>query len=322
MPPIRQDLRSGLSRGNSKPPTYAPSAENFWTRALFRSVTKTSSFLLMAMPIGEENSPGLSPFLPQARTNLGPSGESARRLPGAMRSSIATSPANIPCSEAHGHGFEARGRGSFIEEPPSSLRDIRPHRSVVMPRGTTNPRDWGPSLLRPLAVRLRLLDQPLHGGVDGPFTGIAEPLGADHAPVIDDVVHRRAGVIPLLEDRFVDDERPPVQLLAVHHPLELLCLGVISVHADQGERLLFERLHERPLVGPVGPSDQSVLGPEVEQHDLATEVAQLEAPAVLVLAVDLLGRIADGQVADLVQLRSCRLSNGILVGDLHVAEVG
>src|SRR5262245_6688698 len=185
MPPIRQDLRSGLSRGRSKPPRYAPSVENFWTRALFRSVTKTSSFLLMAIPIGETNSPGFSPFFPQARTNLGPSGASARRLAGAKRSHIATSPANIPCSKAHGPRSNAPGRRSFIEEPPSSLRTMRRHRSVVTPLGTTNPRDSGPSLLRLLAVRLRLFDQPLHGGVDGFLAGVAEPLVADHAPVIE-----------------------------------------------------------------------------------------------------------------------------------------
>src|SRR5262249_3303468 len=126
MPPIWQVLRSGLSRGGSKPPRYAPSAENLWTRALFRSVTKTSSFLLMAMPIGEKNSPGLSPFLPQVRTNLGPSGESARRLPGAKRSSIATSRANI--SWTMPTGLEAMPVGGV-----ASSRNLQAHRDLSAP---------------------------------------------------------------------------------------------------------------------------------------------------------------------------------------------
>jgi hypothetical protein len=43
-----------------------------------------------------------------------------------------------------------------------------------------------------------------------------------------------------------------------------------------------EVLDERPLVGPTGPSGESEIVPEVEQHDLAAVTAQLEMLAVLV----------------------------------------
>jgi hypothetical protein len=46
------------------------------------------------------------------------------------------------------------------------------------------------------------------------------------------------------------------------------------VDAEQREGLSLQWFHERPLVRPIGPSGGSELGPEVEQHDLATVVAQ------------------------------------------------
>ena len=58
---------------------------------------------------------------------------------------------------------------------------------------------------------------------------------------------------------------------------------VVGVHAEEGERFIFKPGDERPLVGPIGPSRQSVLGPEVEQHDFAAVVAEFEGPAILVV---------------------------------------
>ena len=53
--------------------------------------------------------------------------------------------------------------------------------------------------------------------------------------------------------------------------------------------VLVQLRHERPLVGPTGPSGQSHLLPEIEEHDLAAVVAQIEANAVLVRAFDVGG---------------------------------
>ena len=47
-------------------------------------------------------------------------------------------------------------------------------------------------------------------------------------------------------------------------------------------------------MGPAGPSGESVFGPEIEQDDLATVVAELEVFSVLIVAFDLLGLFADG----------------------------
>jgi hypothetical protein len=62
-------------------------------------------------------------------------------------------------------------------------------------------------------------------------------------------------------------------------------------------------------------------GPEIEHHHLAAVVARLESLALLVLSLDLLGRIADEEMADRVQLRAGLLNDCIAVRDLHVTEV-
>jgi hypothetical protein len=43
----------------------------------------------------------------------------------------------------------------------------------------------------------------------------------------------------------------------------MLCVSA-DVDADQGEGLVFQGLYERPLVGPLAPSSQSVFRPEVQ----------------------------------------------------------
>src|SRR5215471_1265735 len=122
----------------------------------------------------------------------------------------------------------------------------------------------------------------------------------DHALVIDDVVGRRAAQVPASDDGGARvRERSPGQLLLVHHEFEFLRLVPADIYTDQGEGFLFEVLDERPLMGPLGPSGASGVVPEVEQHDLATVIAQLEALAVLVLSLDIRRLLTDGQVAEL-----------------------
>src|SRR5262249_37977817 len=70
-----------------------------------------------------------------------------------------------------------------------------------------------------------------------------------------------------------------------------------DVHAEKREGLVTQVHYERPLVGPLGPSRQSHIAPEIEQHHLPAIVAQLEALAVLILALDVRGFSADTQVS-------------------------
>ena len=72
-------------------------------------------------------------------------------------------------------------------------------------------------------------------------------------------------------------------------------------------------------MGPAGPSGESVLRPEVKQHDLATVVTQLEALGVLVLAFDVGGLRANSQLTDLEKLRFGLLTHRAAIRELHVA---
>src|SRR5690349_16272994 len=132
---------------------------------------------------------------------------------------------------------------------------------------------------------IELLHQLLQGRVDGLLARPTDPLVPDHPPGIEDVERRRVRQVPSARDRprtggALVRERPPGQLLLLHHVFEVLAVAP-DVHADQCERLVLQTLHERPLVGPLAPSGQSVFRPEVEQHDLAPVVAELEPHAVL-----------------------------------------
>src|SRR5260370_18632379 len=92
--------------------------------------------------------------------------------------------------------------------------------------------------------------------------------------------------------------RPTVHFVLGHSLLEVFGLEVVDVDADQCKGLVFPFRDERPLVRPTGPSGQSDLLPEIEEHDLAAVVAQLEANAVLVGAFDIGRLLADGQVTN------------------------
>lgn len=47
----------------------------------------------------------------------------------------------------------------------------------------------------------------------------------------------------------------------------------IAIHANQGDRLVFELNAERPLVGVIGPAGGSPVPPKMKYHHLAPEVA-------------------------------------------------
>lgn len=81
-----------------------------------------------------------------------------------------------------------------------------------------------------------------------------------------------------------------------HHLFKVFRLVADDVDTDQSKRLVFQVLDERPLVGPSGPSHESVFRPEVEQHDFPTVVAQFELLAVLIFAFDVGGFFADGEI--------------------------
>ena len=141
------------------------------------------------------------------------------------------------------------------------------------------------------------MDQLLQGHLDRFLPGAADPLVTDDPLDIDDVVRRRAGVPPR-RDRLARNGSPG-HLLLLHHLFELFRLVADDVDADQGKRLLFQVLDERPLVGPTGASSQSVFRPEIEQHHLPAVVAQFQLLAVLIFTIDVRGFLADGEVAHL-----------------------
>src|SRR5262249_61470581 len=80
-----------------------------------------------------------------------------------------------------------------------------------------------------------------------------------------------------------------------------LVLVGARVAYEPGDRLTFEPFPERPLVRVHRPARPSPTAPEVEPHHLSPVVRQLEAHAVEVFALDLRGRLANAQVAQLEQ---------------------
>ena len=123
------------------------------------------------------------------------------------------------------------------------------------------------SLCRPCVV-----NQSLHSGVDHLLAGMADPLVSNYTLVIEHVERRRGGRVPFATDGAVVGKRSPVEFLLLHDFFQLFWFVRHDVDADQGERLLLQFRDERPLVGPMGPSRQSVLEPEIEQHDFAAIV--------------------------------------------------
>lgn len=144
------------------------------------------------------------------------------------------------------------------------------------------------------------MNQFLKDRVDELLARTAHPLAANRTFVVDDVEGRGGGIVPLFGDVALGYECSPIEIFAGHHFLELGWIFVPAVDADQSKRLLLQFLHERPLVRPTGPSSESVLHPEIEKHDLASIVAQLEARAVLVKAFDIWSCLADGQMTDFI----------------------
>src|SRR5262249_15952833 len=139
--------------------------------------------------------------------------------------------------------------------------------------------------------------------VDDLLAGSARPLVTDDSFVVDHIEGWRGGQVPLRRDRSRTgiasiDKGSPGYLLLVHHFLELLRVEATDVDADEGERLVFQVRYERPLVRPLGPSRQSDETPEIEQHHFPSIVTQLESLAVLVLAVDVRGFLANSQITN------------------------
>jgi len=174
------------------------------------------------------------------------------------------------------------------------------------------------------SVLFRNFDQLVQRCVYYLLARSARPLVTDHAPVVDHIKRRRGGEVPLRcnwpRTRVARiDKGPPVDLLLLHDLLELLRLEAADVDADEGEGLVFQVRHERPLVGPLAPSGQSDVAPEIEQHHLPAIVTQLEALAVLVLTVNVRGFLADTQVANPEQLRAGQLPDRVAAGELDIA---
>src|SRR5262245_18068559 len=163
------------------------------------------------------------------------------------------------------------------------------------------------ALLRLFVVPLDLLNEIVQNLVDDLHVRDAAPAVADRALVVEHENRRRADKVPSAADdaqplalRRVG-ERAEVELLPVHHFLELPGIETVDVDADKGKRPVLHRLDERPLVDPEGPSTESELAPEIEQDNLPPVVGQLEALAVLVHALYLRRWLADDEVTQVEQ---------------------
>jgi hypothetical protein len=118
----------------------------------------------------------------------------------------------------------------------------------------------------------RRLNQLIQSRVDRLLPWFADPFVSDRAFVIDDVERWRGWEVPLTVDGTFVVKRPPGDVVLRHHFLEFTGFVAPGIDADEGERLLFQFRYERPLVRPGGPSGESELAPEIQQHDLATVV--------------------------------------------------
>src|SRR5262245_9224488 len=209
-------------------------------------------------------------------------------------------------------GMRLRNCGFPLRAARASAQINQHHRaSMAEDRSIPAPNlRWSFCLRNPLLdLRLELLRA----------RGAAHPLVADDALVVDDVVAWRPRVVPGGGDYLaVIGERPPVQVVLLRGLLELRRVVSISVHANQRKGLPLQLRHERPLVGPSGPSGPSELRPEIEQHDLAPVVAELELLPVLILAFDLRRLTANRQTADLVKLRPGPLADRAFIRNFDV----
>src|SRR5262249_8655479 len=115
--------------------------------------------------------------------------------------------------------------------------------------------------------------------------------------------------------------RPPGEGLFFHERLEGCGVRVTEGGADDREGLARGLLEERALVGAQGPAGASGPVPEIKQHHLAAVVAQLEPLAVLVLALNLGGNLADGKVQEIVQSHLGLAPNRTADRYFHIAEL-
>src|SRR5262249_39707059 len=144
--------------------------------------------------------------------------------------------------------------------PPGPLPEAERGRKPVSAPLSASGRGWGRGLHADsfllLVVPFRFLDELVQRLIDGLLAGTAEPAVADHALVIQHEQRRGALEVPGAADNSQPlavrrvGKRAPVELLLIHHVLELLGIVTVGVDADQGKGLLFHRLDERPLVGP------------------------------------------------------------------------
>ena len=116
------------------------------------------------------------------------------------------------------------------------------------------------------------LKQLLQGGLNGLLAGVTDPFVPNEALVVDDVERRRRWRIPSFGNRAIIGETAPIELLGIHHFLKRLWRVRQDVDAQHREGFAGKILDERPLVGPMCPSRQSVFLPKVQENDFAAVV--------------------------------------------------
>src|SRR5262249_52350771 len=88
--------------------------------------------------------------------------------------------------------------------------------------------------------------------------------------------------------------RPPRQAVLLHRALGH-GLALVAVDPEQGERLPVHPLHQRLLTLAQAPAVNPPVPPEIEEDDLPAIVAQAEALAVEILAVNVQRAVAHAE---------------------------
>src|SRR5262245_46242125 len=146
------------------------------------------------------------------------------------------------------------------------------------------------------AFLFSLFDQRVERVIKHLLARGALPILANDALVIDQKESWKGLDLPLLANRSASGAvlpAPPVDLVLLHVGLEGGDAIPVGVDAEQGEGLLGELRHERPLLGKhphAGPSPES---PEVDKNNFSAIVAELELLVGGVLAFNVGGGVAD-----------------------------
>ena len=162
---------------------------------------------------------------------------------------------------------------------------------------------------------LPLLQEGVHGFIEGLA---ADVLVADNALVVDHVNRRPSPDAGPGGDRPAGaaavPARPPGDLFLDSSRHGLVAV-LVAIDPEQGERLVFQPLHQRPLVRVHGPARRSPVPPEVEDDHRTPVFAEPHRPPVGVQALAISGT----PHADFEAPRTRAEGPGVVVADGRVS---